>query len=123
MKDIAKVRINARQSRRNSIRGKIKGTAERPRLCVRRSLRHLYAQLINDDLGVTLAFASSESKQISDSIKGKTKSEQAVLVGSLIAEMAKEKKIETIVFDRSGYLYHGRVKQFADTVREAGLKF
>ncbi|MBR3564788.1 MAG: 50S ribosomal protein L18 [Paludibacteraceae bacterium] len=100
------------------IRTRVKGTAERPRLTVFRSNCQIYAQIIDDVAGRTLASASSLG------IKDKmTKTEQASKVGTLIAEAAKKAGIEAVVFDRNGYLYHGRVKQLADSAREAGLKF
>ena len=100
------------------IRTAIVGTAERPRLTVFRSNSQIYAQVIDDQKGVTLASASSLG--IKDKI---TKSEKAAQVGKLVAEAAKKAGIENVVFDRNGYLYHGRVKQLADAAREAGLKF
>lgn len=107
-----------RQRRKIRIRAKISGTAERPRLVVFRSLSHIYAQLVNDETGTVIA-ASSDLK--SDA-KG-TKTEKAKAVGEQIAKLAKEKKVETVVFDRNGFKYHGRVKALADSAREAGLKF
>lgn len=104
------------------IRNKISpGSAEKPRLSVFRSNKGIYAQLINDDEGKTLASASSREKGIAD--KKVPKVEQAKLVGQLIAEKAKEAGIEEVVFDRSGYLYHGRIKSLAEAAREGGLKF
>lgn len=100
------------------IRTTVSGTAERPRLTVFRSNSQIYAQVIDDQKGVTLASASSLG--IKDKI---TKSEKAAQVGKLVAEAAKKAGVETVVFDRNGYLYHGRVKQLADAAREAGLKF
>lgn len=100
------------------IRTRISGTAERPRLSVFRSNSQIYAQVIDDTKGVTLASASSLG--IKDKI---TKSEKAALVGKQLAEAAKKAGVEAVVFDRNGYLYHGRVKQLADAAREAGLKF
>ena len=97
------------------------GTASKPRLAVFRSNKEIYAQLIDDNNGVTLAAASSRDKVLS-SEKG-TKSEMATLVGKAIAEKAKALKIETVAFDRGGFLYHGRVKSLAEGAREAGLKF
>ena len=100
------------------IRTNVSGTAERPRLSVFRSNSQIYAQVIDDTKGVTLASASSLG------IKEKiTKSEKAAQVGKALAEAAKKAGIEAVVFDRNGYLYHGRVKQLADAAREAGLKF
>ncbi len=103
------------------IRKIISGTSERPRMCVYRSNRHIHVQLINDLRGETLLSATSETKEISD--KKGTKTEKAGMVGRLIAEKAKAAGISHIVFDRNGFLYHGRVKQLADAAREGGLKF
>ena len=101
-----------------SIRTKVSGTAERPRLTVFRSNSQIYAQVIDDTKGVTLASASSLG------IKDKmTKSEKAALVGKAIAEAAKKARVNEVVFDRNGYLYHGRVQSLADAAREAGLQF
>ena len=100
------------------IRTKISGTAEKPRLSVFRSNTQIYAQIIDDVKGVTLAAASSLGSK--DTI---TKTEQAAVVGKLIAKNALEAGIKEVVFDRNGYLYHGRVKQLADAAREGGLKF
>ena len=106
------------------IRKKISGTAERPRLAVFKSLKQIYAQIIDDNNAVTLLSASSLSKEISDDIKNaKSKIDKSKVVGKLLAEKAKEKGIETVVFDRSGYRYHGRVQAIADGAREGGLKF
>jgi len=102
-----------RQKRHRRVRGKLSGTADRPRLT------GIYAQVIDDVAGVTLASASTLDKEVS---KG-TKTEQAVVVGKLVAERAVAKGISEVVFDRGGYLYHGRVKALADSARENGLKF
>ena len=115
-------RNNIRQRVHDRIRAKMSGTAERPRLNVYRSLNHIYTQLIDDLNGVTIASASSMGK------KGEEKSyggnvAAAAQVGKLIAERAQEKGIKKIVFDRGGYLYHGRVKALADAARAAGLDF
>ena len=104
------------------IRKKIHGTAERPRLSVFRSNKQISVQVIDDDKGITLAAATSRTKEIAEQAKI-TKTEQARLVGKLAAQKALEKGITQVVFDRSGYLYHGRVKALADAAREAGLKF
>ena len=110
----------ARLRRHRRVRGKVSGTAERPRLAVFRSNRGIAAQLIDDTSGKTLAAASwLDAKK---SFKG-TKSEQAVEVGRLLAEAAKKAGVESVVFDRAGYLYHGRVKALANAAREGGLKF
>ncbi|HHU00432.1 50S ribosomal protein L18 [Xiashengella succiniciproducens] len=103
------------------IRSKILGTAERPRMTVYRSNKQISVQLINDKEGKTLVSASSLEKEIAS--QKVTKTEQAALVGKAIAEKARTAGIEAVIFDRNGYLYHGRVKQLADAAREAGLKF
>ncbi|WP_297950833.1 50S ribosomal protein L18 [uncultured Lactobacillus sp.] len=108
-----------RLKRHRRVRGKISGTAERPRLSIFRSNKNIYAQLIDDVAGVTLASASTLDENVSDA----TKVEQAAAVGKAIAEAAKAKNISTVVFDRSGYLYHGRVQALADAARENGLDF
>ena len=108
------------QKRHKRIRGKISGTAARPRLSVFRSLQHIYAQLVDDDKMVTLAAASSVEKDF-DGYGGN--SEAAKKVGALIAARAKELGIEEVVFDRGGNIYHGRVQALAEAAREGGLKF
>lgn len=108
-----------RRKRHRRVRNKISGTAECPRLNVFRSNTHIYAQLIDDVAGVTLASASSNDKEI----EGSTKVEKSASVGKLIATRATEKGIEKVVFDRGGYLYHGRVQALAESARENGLKF
>jgi large subunit ribosomal protein L18 len=110
----------ARQRRHRRIRGKIAGTAERPRLVVTRSNKGISAQLVDDQAGKTLAAASWLA--LKKSFKG-TKTEQAAEVGKQLAANAKKAGIETVVFDRGGYLYHGRVKALADSAREGGLRF
>ena len=102
------------------VRKNIRGTAQRPRLNVFRSNRYIYAQLIDDRSGHTLAAASSFEKAV---VNEDNKSEQAAKVGQLLADRAKSAGIESVVFDRAGYLYHGRVKALADGAREGGLKF
>ncbi|RME92027.1 MAG: 50S ribosomal protein L18 [Bacteroidetes bacterium] len=111
---------NRRKRIHMRIRKTIRGTAERPRLSVFRSNRYIYAQLIDDRAGKTLAQASSHEKAVE--VVG-NKTEQSAKVGQLLAERAKAKGIESVVFDRAGYLYHGRVKALADGAREGGLKF
>lgn len=109
-----------RVARQKRVRAKVTGTEARPRLSVFRSLNNIYAQLIDDTKGVTIASASTLDKEV------KTKAsniEAAKEVGTLIAKRAAEKKIETVVFDRNGYLYHGKIKALAEAAREAGLKF
>lgn len=113
----------ARERRRRRIRMKLSGTQERPRLNVFRSLDNIYAQVIDDVEGRTLASASSLDKDLRSDMSDKTKKEQAELVGKVVAERAKAAGIETVVFDRGGFLYHGRIKALADGAREGGLKF
>ena len=121
---ITKIDKNAERKRRHvRVRKSVTGTAERPRLSVYRSTNHIYAQLIDDTKGVTLASASTLEKSVKAEIAGKTKREAAKVVGKLAAERAKEKGIETVVFDRGGYLYTGRVQALADGAIEAGLEF
>lgn len=105
------------------VRKTLSGTAERPRLSVFRSLNHMYAQVIDDTKGVTLAAASTLDPKVRAEIKFGGNIEAAKAVGKLLAERAKEKGVEAVVFDRSGYIYHGRVKALADAAREAGLAF
>lgn len=109
-----------RQKIRWRIRRKIKGTAERPRLSIFRSNREIYCQVIDDVKGHTLASASSREAGVPDNVKPV---EKAKAVGKLIADRARAENIESVVFDRGGYLYHGRVKALADGAREGGLKF
>ena len=110
-----------RQNIRYRIRRKIAGTAQKPRLSVFRSNKDIYVQLINDDAAVTIAAASSRDKDIA--AQAGTKIEKSKLVGQAIARKAKDLGVETVVFDRGGYLYHGRVKSLADGAREGGLVF
>lgn len=111
----------ARLKRHLRVRKKIQGTAVRPRLNIFRSSKHMYAQIIDDVAGTTLVAASTQEKAVEVNNGGNV--DAAVKVGTLIAERAKEKGIDKVVFDRSGYLYHGRVKALADAAREAGLEF
>lgn len=115
--------LSPRKRRHLRVRAKISGTAERPRLNVFRSSAHIYAQLIDDTVGHTLASASTIEPEVREAGKGKTKTERARMIGELIGKRAKEAGIEQVVFDRGGYKYHGRVKAVADGAREAGLKF
>jgi large subunit ribosomal protein L18 len=111
----------ARKRRKRSIRGKISGTAERPRLTVFRTAKHMYAQLVDDLSGTTIVAASTRSKELRGGEGPKT--EAAKRVGTAIAEACKSKGIERVVFDRNGFLYHGRIKALADAARAAGLTF
>ena len=114
-------RKDKRQGIRYRIRKTISGSAETPRLAVFRSNKQIYAQLIDDNAGSTIAAASSTEKSIAD--KKVNKIEQAKLVGTLLGEKSKEAGVETVKFDRGGFLYHGRIKSLADAARESGLKF
>lgn len=105
------------------IRGKISGSSQRPRLSVYKSLKHIYVQVIDDEKGVTLLSASTKSADIAEAAKGKPGIEKATIVGKTIGEKAKEAGIEKVVFDRSGYRYHGKIKALADAAREGGLQF
>lgn len=109
--------------RHKRVRNTVVGTTERPRLSVYRSLGNIYAQIIDDSKGVTLASASTLDKEVAEMIKGKTKTEAAKIVGETVGNRAKAKKIEEVVFDRGGYLYTGRVQAVADGARASGLKF
>ncbi len=116
-----KIKATRRHRRKMHIRKKVFGTAERPRLSVFRSLNHIYAQVIDDSAGITLAAASTAEKELRGSKS--TKSEEAAVVGRLVAERAKAAGVERVVFDRAGFRYHGRIKSLADAAREAGLEF
>jgi large subunit ribosomal protein L18 len=120
-KNVAKANSLARRHRR--VRGKVTGTATRPRLCVTRSNTNIYAQLIDDRTGVTLAAANSIQKDVRGKLKTGATIEAATAVGEALAKKAAEKDITTVVFDRGGNLYHGRVKALADGARSAGLEF
>ena len=117
------MRIVGRERRKLRIRKKVNGTAERPRLSVFRSARHIYAQVIDDTSGKTLAAASTLSKDLEGKLAEDNKVEAAKKVGTLIAKACKDKGITKIVFDRNGYLYHGRVSALAQAARDAGLEF
>jgi large subunit ribosomal protein L18 len=118
---MALTKIDRRNRIKNRVRKIVTGTADRPRMSVYRSNKEIYAQLIDDAQGITLLTASSKAKNIAG--KEATKTEKAALVGKLVAEKALAAGITNVVFDRNGYLYHGRVKQLADAAREGGLKF
>ena len=113
----------ARYKRHTRVRTKVQGTASRPRLCVFRSLNHIYAQVIDDSQGHTLTSASTLDPEIKSELNGKAKTAQAEVVGALVAKQVLSKGINQIVFDRGGYKYHGRVKALAEAARQAGLKF
>jgi len=116
-------RSEQKERRHLRVRKKVYGTAERPRLNVYRSEKHMYAQIINDDLGVTLVAASTLDKELKDKISAGSNKEAAREVGKLIAKRALEKGISQVVFDRGGYIYHGRIQELAEGAREAGLDF
>jgi large subunit ribosomal protein L18 len=118
------IKTQARLKRKVRIRKKLVGTKERPRLCVFRSSKHIYAHVIDDTIGHTLAAASSTEKEIKDRIGDDFKKKAvASLVGKILAERVMEKGYKKVVFDRNGFLYHGRVKAVSDGAREAGLDF
>ncbi len=116
-------RRQGRLRRHARVRRHLSGTPERPRLAVFRSNRGIYAQVIDDEAGHTLASASTEDRVLAGDLDGKAKKGQAAIVGKAVAERAREAGIESVVFDRGGYRYHGRVKALAEAAREAGLKF
>lgn len=118
-----KSRSTARLRRHVRVRKNLAGTAERPRLNVYRSLSGIYVQVIDDQAGQTLVSASTVDKELREKMKGLKKAEQAKLVGQMVAERAKGKGIQSVVFDRGGYRYIGRIKAVADGAREGGLKF
>ena len=120
-------RLRDRKQRRARIKSRyrdiVRGTADRPRLSVFRSLRHLYAQVIDDERGVTMASASTLEKAEAGSLDSTGSREAAKVLGKLIAERAKDKGVETVVFDRGGFSYHGVIRAIAEAAREAGLRF
>jgi large subunit ribosomal protein L18 len=121
---IQKVDRNQKRKKRHlRVRNKVIGTAERPRLNVFRSLKNIYAQLIDDEAGHTLVSASTLDPELKESVKNGGTVESAELVGELIAKRAREKGFQTVVFDRGGYVYHGRVKALAEGARKGGLQF
>ncbi len=116
-------KVAARLRRKRSVRKRVLGSSERPRLSVFRSTNHIYAQVIDDSSGATLAAASSLSPEVRSQCEGKRKTETATLVGRLIAAKCRDRQIERVVFDRNGFIYHGRVRAVADGAREGGLQF
>lgn len=113
----------SRQVRHIRVRNKISGTAERPRLNVYRSNKHIVAQIIDDSTSITLVSVNTTQKEIVSEVEGKTKNEQAFVIGQIIGKKAVEKGIKKVVFDRGGYIFTGRVKALADGARNAGLEF
>jgi large subunit ribosomal protein L18 len=117
-------RAEARQKRRRRVRKRVRGTPEKPRLSVFRSAKHIYAQIVDDTSGRTLIECSSLSKEVQPQLKQKGgNKEGSTLVGALVAKRASAKGVKRVVFDRNGFLYHGRIKALADSAREHGLEF
>ena len=121
--DKAKEKRLARQRRHQRVRRRVTGTAERPRLCVFRSLEHIESQIIDDTRGHTLIAASTREPVVREQLGDKDKTAQAAVVGEVLAERALAAGIKSVVFDRGGYLYHGRVKSLAEAARKGGLEF
>ncbi|MBF0117581.1 MAG: 50S ribosomal protein L18 [Desulfobacterales bacterium] len=120
---IKNLREEMRLNRKNRIRKKVFGTSERPRLTVFRSLKHIYAQIIDDSKGHTIVSASTVEENIKQKVEKEKNIAKAVVIGKLIAQRALEKGVKKVVFDRNGFLYHGRIKAVSDGAREAGLNF
>lgn len=118
-----KVKQKRRLRKARGVRSNVRGSADRPRLTVRRSCRYIYCQVIDDFEGKTVASASQLEKELRDKCSGLTKTEAAKVVGATLAERARKQGLEKVVFDRGWYRYHGRVKALADAAREGGLKF
>jgi large subunit ribosomal protein L18 len=121
--DSANRRQALRLKRKKRIRKKITGSEERPRMSVFRSAKHVYSQIIDDTKGITLVTASTTEKEVREQQKFENKTAAATYIGQLVAERAKEKGITSVVFDRNGFLYHGRIKAVSDGARKAGLNF
>jgi len=117
------LQIQGRERRKLRTRRKISGTPERPRMTVFRSLKHIYAQVVDDVAGTTLAHASTLAKDVKPQADDASKSDAAKMVGKAIAAQLKAKGVKAVVFDRNGYMYHGRIKALAEAAREAGLEF
>jgi large subunit ribosomal protein L18 len=118
-----KSKLEIRDRRKMHIRKKVNGTAERPRLSIFRSSKHMYAQIVDDATHQTLAAVSTLDEKLKGELTGLKKSERAKKIGAAIAERAKAKGVTKVVFDRNGFIYHGRVSALADAAREAGLEF
>lgn len=123
MSNICQKKAELRLRRQKSIRQTLRGTADRPRLSIFRSNNHMYCQVINDDLGITLCALSTLHKPVKDLIGGKRPVEQARILGVEMAKVCAEKNIKKVAFDRNGFIFHGRVKAVADGAREGGLDF
>jgi len=117
------VRLEKRLRRKQSIRKRLVGSSERPRLSIFRSTNHMYAQIVDDTTGNTIASASTLSKELKGKLKSTGNIDAAKKVGELLSKVAKQNNISTVAFDRNGFLYHGRVKALADAAREGGLEF
>lgn len=117
------IKVVRRDRRRRGLQKRIRGTAERPRLSVFRSAKHIYAQIVDDEAGVTLCSASTRGKGLAEQVPSGGNKAAAKVVGTTLAEQAKAKNIDSVCFDRSGYRFHGRLKELADAAREGGLKF
>lgn len=120
---VQKLKLKQRARRKQRVRKKVFGTQERLRLSVFRSLGHIYAQVIDDTKGHTVAAASSSDKEVVASVQGKTKSEKSHYVGKILAQRALAANVSSVIFDRNGFRYHGRVKALAEGAREGGLQF
>lgn len=120
---VLKIKLSGRSRRRNRIRKKVTGTQERPRLCIFRSNANIYAQVIDDVEGVTIACASTVEGDIKSGLKSCGNIDAAKAVGEAVAKRTLEKGVKSVVFDRGGYIYHGRIKALAESAREAGLNF
>lgn len=120
---VQKLKLKQRARRKQRVRKKVFGTQERLRLTVYRSLGHIYAQVIDDTKGHTVAAASSSEKEVVTSVQGKTKSEKSHFVGKILAQRALAANVASVIFDRNGFRYHGRVKALAEGAREGGLQF
>lgn len=123
--NISQKRVLERKARAVRVRKKISGTTQRPRLCVRRSLNHIYAQIVDDVSGETLVLVGTTGEDFRSKVSGQklTKVEESKVVGQIVAEKAKGKGITSVIFDRKGYLFHGRVKALAEAARSGGLSF
>jgi large subunit ribosomal protein L18 len=119
----SRIKVERRDRRKRGLRKRIRGTAERPRLTVFRSNQNIYAQIIDDDRGVTLCEASTRDKDLRVQVSYGGNVAAAKVVGAALAERAKSKNVESVCFDRNGYRYHGRVKALAEAIRESGMKF
>jgi large subunit ribosomal protein L18 len=120
---MARSKVDARKARQTRLRKKVAGTTARPRLMVRRTLHHIYATIVDDAKGHTIAAASTVEKSLAEGLKSNTNVDAAKAVGSAIAAKAKAAGVSDVVFDRGGFQYHGRVQALADAAREAGLNF